>query len=167
MGWFITETLLKDFTGISKNVDPQDVMPSVQQAAEMFISPILGREFFDYLVTAYNAQTLNADETILVEHIQSAVAWRSAEMAMPLAAYQWKNKGVQSQTGEFSSNVDWTTLSYLRNEYKNRAEYYEGRVARYLELNEDLYPGYTASSNKTDTPPEDTDGWDLGSMMIV
>lgn len=164
--YFITETYIKETTGISNNVDPHDVMPYVRPAAELHTSLILGREYFDYLVAGYNAQTLTATEIVLVEHIQPAVAWRGASLAISFAWSQWKNKGPQLQNGDYSKEIDLTSLAYMRNEYENMAEYYENRLVKFLKLNKNEYPGFTATSNDDDTPPDGTTNWDMGIMII-
>jgi hypothetical protein len=167
MIYFVTETQIKNITGISDNVDAKNVMPFMQPAADLFMSIILGREYYDYLLDAYNAQTLNAAEIVLVEHIIPATSWRAASIAIDFNWAKWTNKGPQTQSGEFSAGLDTDGLSFIKQNYINMSEYYENRVVRFLKLNKDDYPGYTAESNKTDTPPSTTDNFDLGGMMFV
>jgi len=164
--YFITETYLKAQTVITKNVDVQMIMPLTQPASDLYVANVLGQEYYEYLLAAYNAQTLTAPEITLVDHIQPLMAWRSAEMALGVGAAAFTNKGAQTQLGEFSANADIGTLNYVRNEYRGFAEYYEERVIRFLQLNKDDYPGFTASSNSTDTPPDTNSDWD-DMMMIV
>jgi hypothetical protein len=167
MIYFITESYIKSQTLITKNVDAQMVMPCVQAAADLHISLLLGQEYYQYLLDKYNQQTLTAAEIVLVEHLQPATAWTAAEIAVGMNAAAFTNKGMQTQSGEYSASADLNTLSYVRNEYKNMAEYYRNRVVRFLKLNEADYPGYTADSNRTDTPPSKGDEWDNLGMMIV
>lgn len=165
--YFVTESYLKEQTGISGNVDPQDIMPHVQVAAELYIARLLGREYFDYLVGVYNAGTATSAEELLIQHIRPAVAWRSFEMAIPFAAFEWKNKGIQTQTGEYSANADMAGINYIREEAMNRAEYYATRLTRFLKLNEEDYPGWTAESNKEDTPPDKKDSYEDGGVFFI
>lgn len=165
--YWITETYLKDQTVITQNVDTQMIIPLTQTASDLFVSIILGQEYYEFLLAKYNAQTLTADEILLVDHIQPMMAWRSAEMALGVAAAAFTNKGAQTQSGDFSAPADFSTLSYVRTEYRNYAEYYANRVVKFLQLNEDDYPGWTADSNKIDTPPDESDNWDNNGMMIV
>jgi len=164
--YFITETYLQSQTGISQNVDAKNLMPYAQPAAELHMSLILGREYFDALVVKYNAQTLTAAEILLVEHIAPAMAWRTAVIAMPFNWVQWKNKGPQLQNGEYSREIDEKTLAFQIGKYSDMAEYYENRVTKFLKLNEDDYPGWTAESNKDDTEPDSSTNWDNGIMVI-
>ena len=164
--YFITENYLQSQTGISANVDATSIMPYVQPAAELHMSLILGREYFDALVAKYNAQTLTATEILLVAHVAPAVAWRAAVIAMPFNWVQWKNKGPQLQNGEYSRDIDEKAMAFMVKEYSKMAEYYENRVQKFLKLNEDDYPGWTADSNKDDTAPDETSSWDPGIMVI-
>ena len=97
MNYFITETYLKTNTPITANVDVTDVTPYIATQAQLRVMPILGTLFYNYLLAAYNAQSLNTDETTLVGFIQPVIAWRSAEDAVFGLTYQLKNKGLQTQ----------------------------------------------------------------------
>ena len=165
--YFITEVYLKNQTGISLNVDSQDIMPHVQVASDLYMSLVLGQEYYDYLLVKYNAQTLSATELLLVEHIQPSVAWRAGELALPFSAIQIKNKGPQVQSGDFSSAPDRGGLNTLIHATKGRAEYYENRVKRFLKLNKIDYPLWTAASNLVDTPPDKRSSWDGNGLTFI
>ncbi len=105
MIYFITESYLKTQTPITANVDVNDVVPYIKTQSDMRVQPILGTYFYNYMLTGYNAQTLNNDEETLVTYIQPVVAWRSAEDAVFGLSYQLKNKGIQQQFGDYSSQV--------------------------------------------------------------
>ena len=59
MLYFITETYLKVNTPITANVDVTDVTPYIATQAALRVQPILGTTFYNYMLTQYNAQTLN------------------------------------------------------------------------------------------------------------
>jgi len=66
MIYFITENYLKTQTPITANVDVTDVTPYIKTQSDMRVQPILGTYFYNYMLTGYNAQTLNNDEETLV-----------------------------------------------------------------------------------------------------
>lgn len=125
MIYFVTETYLKTNTPITKNVDVTDVMPYVATQARLKIAPILGKYFYDDILTKYNAQTLSADETTLVEYIQPVIAWYSAQDAAFGLSYQLKNKGVQVQFGDYSTNVSQNEIAFTMAHYGQKAAAYE------------------------------------------
>jgi len=170
MTYFITENYLKTNTPITRNVDVTDVVPYIRPAAEMRLMPILGTYFYNYLLAGYNAQTLNNDEENLVEKIQPVVAWRSAEQAVFGLSYQLKNKGVQVQFGDYSTNVTQSEVAFVMDHYGQMAAFFEKRLINWLLENKDLFPEFTSDNNKdSDIKPVDdcTDNDYDNTMMVI
>lgn len=169
MIYFVTENYIKTITAITKNVDATDVTPFVATQSDMRIQPILGSYFYDYLLTKYNAQTLSADETDLVEKIQPAIAWRSAEDCAINLSYQLKNKGLQVQFGDYSQNASQSEVSFIADHYGQKAKFYENRLKWWLLENKDLFAEFTSTLN-TDSdlkPVDDCDEEDYDNTMMV
>ena len=162
---FVSEAYLRDNLPISRNLDSQDVIPHIQMAEELFIQDILGANFYDYLITAFSAQTLTANETTLVQdYIKPAEAYRALTLALPFLATQIKNKGPQLQNEDYSTPPDLTSLKFLINETKNRAEFYEKRLNSFLCLSGNSFTNYT--TNNTDiVSPTTQAGWDSGLLF--
>jgi len=148
MIYFVTENFLKINTPITKNVDVTDVYPYVKPASDMRLQAILGSYFYNYLLTQYNDQTLNPDETTLVEKIQFVVAWRAAEQAAFGLTYQLKNKGIQQQSGDYSSSVSQNETAFVMDHYGQMAAFYEKRLTNYLLEYKALYPQFTSDLNR-------------------
>ena len=156
MIYFVTENYLKNNTPITKNVDVNDVMPYVRTQAEMRLMSILGTYFYNDLLTKYNAQTLSADETTLVEYIQPVVAWRSAEDAVFGLSYQLKNKGIQVQSGDYSSNVSQSEITFNMDHYGQKGAWFENRLTFWLLDNKALFPVFLSTlNNDSDIKPVD------------
>ena len=154
MIYFVTEGYLKTKTPITQNVSAVDVMPFIAPAAEAWMQSILGTYFFNDLLTKYNAQTLNSDETALVQKIQPAIAWRAAVDCVLALTYQLKNKGLQLQNGDFSSSVSRNEVAFGMEHYAQKAAFFEQRLIKYLIKNKNLYPEFISETNKdTDLRP--------------
>ena len=147
--YFVTENYIKQTTALTKNVDANEIMPFISTAAQTWMQSILGTYFFDDLIVKYNAQTLNADETILVAKIQPAIAWRAASDCVLELTYQLKNKGLQKQSGENSESVELSEMGFVKTHYENKAEFFESFVVEYLKINVDLFPELTSTLNKS------------------
>jgi len=155
MLYFITETYLKTNTPITANVDVTDVTPYIATQAQLRVMPILGSVFYNYLLNKYNNQTLTNDEQKLVEFIQPVVAWRSAEDAIFGLSYQLKNKGLQTQFGDYSGSVSRAEVAFGMEHYAQKASFFEQRLIRYLLANKNLYPLFTSQENRdTDLRPQ-------------
>jgi len=154
MIYFITENYLKTNTPITANVDVNDVTPYIATQAQLRVMPVLGTVFYNYLLTKYNNQTLNNDEETLVAYIQPVIAWRSAEDAVFGLTYQLKNKGLQTQFGDFSGSVTRSEVAFGMEHYAQKAAFFEQRLIKYLIANKGLYPEFTSDANKdTDLKP--------------
>ena len=147
MIYFITENWLKTNTPVTANIDAVKIFPFVQSQADMRIQPLLGTYFYRDLLAKYNAQTLNADEQLLVEKIQPAIAWRAVEDCVLSISYALKNKGIQQQSGDYSQPVTFQEIAYIQNVYSQKAVFHENRVIVWLKENKDLYPNFTSALN--------------------
>tara|TARA_R110002050_G_scaffold32264_3_gene83122 strand:+ start:5668 stop:6171 length:504 start_codon:yes stop_codon:yes gene_type:complete len=152
---FITEDYIKKYTPLSQNISAKDIYSNVLVASDLHTQPLLGTNFYNYLLTKYDNKTLSDDEIKLVEYIQPSLAYRSASMTLPFLNFQIKNKGIQTQNGDNSDSVDKSVVSYLKNELDNRAEFYEKRLINYLCDNKDLYPNYTDGNDDDIEPKND------------
>jgi hypothetical protein len=154
MLYFITEAYLKTNTPITANVDVNDVTPYIATQAALRVQPILGTTFYNYLLTQYNAQALLPDEVDLVEFIQPVIAWRSAEDAVFGLTYQLKNKGLQTQSGDFSASVSRSEVAFGMEHYAQKASFFEQRLIRWLLANRNLFPLFISTANQdTDLRP--------------
>jgi hypothetical protein len=154
MLYFITENYLKTNTPITANVDVTDVTPYIATQAQLRVMPILGTTFFNYMLNVYNTQTANNDEETLIKFIQPIIAWRSAEDAVFGLTYQLKNKGLQTQNGDFSSSVSQREVAFGMEHYAQKAAFFEQRLIKYLIKNKNLFPEFISETNRdTDLRP--------------
>jgi hypothetical protein len=148
MIYFVTENYLKTQTPITANIDVNNIVPFIKTQSDMRIMPILGTYFYNYILTAYNDQTLTVDEEELVTYIQPAIAWRSAEDAAFGLSYQLKNKGIQTQNGDYSNNVNQSEVNFVQDHYAQKASFYESRLWKYLDTNRDLFANFISQLNR-------------------
>lgn len=148
MIYFVTENYLKTQTPITANIDVNNIVPFIKTQSDMRIMPILGTYFYNYILVAYNDQTLTVDEEELVTYIQPAIAWRSAEDAAFGLSYQLKNKGIQTQNGDYSNNVNQSEVNFVQDHYAQKASFYESRLWKYLDTNRDLFPNFISQLNR-------------------
>lgn len=146
--YFTTESHLKVVTAINPNIQVEHIVPFTKTVAEMWIRPILGLYFYDYLLAAYNASGLTANEIVLVSHIQPAIAWRAASEAVISTSYQITQKGVQKQSSDNSEAAEASEIGMVRGMYVQKAEFYENFIGRWLCDNKDLFPQFISDLNK-------------------
>ena len=146
--YFVTEKYIKDKTPITNNVSAKEIIPFIEVSAQTWMQSILGTYFFNDLLTKYNAQTLNALETVLVTKMQPAIAWRATADCVIELTYQLKNKGIQKQNGDNSESVELDETQFVSTHYANKAEFFEEFVRLYLNKNKDSFPVFTSDDNK-------------------
>jgi len=170
MDYFITQNYLVSNSPITQNVSAKDIIPFVGTSSEMYVQPLLGSYFYNHILSAYNAQTLNADEITLVEKIQPVVAWRAAADAVYALTYQLKNKGLSTQNGENSEPAEAEQVVMMKRHYDQKAEFYQKRLVQHLILNKDKFTEFTADANTdsevVDMIPNDDAGYNNDMLMI-
>lgn len=145
--YFVTENYLKVNTPITANINITEVLPLVRGASDMWTQSTLGTYFYEYLLAKYNAQTLSANEEILVALMQPSIAWRACADAVIELSFQLKNKGIQTQSGDNSASGEAKMIQFMNRHYAQKAEFYEKKMWDYLVKNKALYPEFTSALN--------------------
>jgi len=153
--YFIGEKYLKGNTGITKNVSMEDLTPIIPSTANMYLRKQLGTYFFKYLLDAYNVALqannpllLTPAERDLIDEIKEVMAWRVAADAVISLTLQLKNKGVQTQSGDFSQAASETNMKYLYHHYTDKADAWQQALIDFLVENKDDYPQFMDKLNK-------------------
>jgi hypothetical protein len=155
MIYFVTEQFLKTKTPITQNVDAKDLAPFIAMTVKTYVQPILGYRFTEDLLTKFNAGTLTAEEDELVEFIQYVVAFYASYDAIPSLSFRVSNKGIQSQSGDYSASEGIQAVEYIRNNIIKFAKVYEGNMRAFLELNKEEFPLYLDEVNKEIKAPDE------------
>jgi hypothetical protein len=152
---FISEAYLKNNTLIDDNVDQRIILPSIKNAQNMRLHPILGTPFYEDLKAKIVAGTLNADETTLLDSYiaPSLLQWCMYECSTSML-YKYRNKSVSTKSSENAQPIDYQALQFLRDDWKNKAEFYDKRLINYLCEYDNLFPKYTETSK--DMHPDKT-----------
>ena len=145
--YFTTETYLKTNVPITDNIDMTDILFNTRIVSDFNIRPILGTYFYNHMLTGYNDQTLNANELILLDYIQPPVAWRATSESVITLTYQLKNKGLQTQSGDYSLNPEYKEVMFVAHHYGDKAGGYENMLSNYLKDNKELYPEFENELN--------------------
>ena len=145
---FISETYVKNNTVIDENVDMRQILPSIRDAQELRILPILGTPLYEDLKTKITATTLTADDIILLDdYIAPCMAqWTLYECSVTML-FKYRNKTVGTKSSENGQPISYQDLQFLRDDWKNKAEEREARLINYLTDNTTLYPTYTQVSD--------------------
>ena len=140
---FISEGRLKKLTAIHENVEPQDLMPHVQDAQAIHVQGLLGTKYYNILKTRIEGATLTAaDTTLLDDYIASMLANYALYQAMPTLTYKIFNKSLMQPDSETAVTATLDQMKYIRQSTLDTAEFYRERAREYLRDNIELYPEY-------------------------
>lgn len=149
MANFCSEYYIKDVLKlVNKNIDSTLLFHNINDAELFNLVEITGQYFYDYLLGAFTANTLTADEINIVNIIKPAVAYRAASEAAFFFAVQNTNKGPQVQQSDNSTNAESSFVYKLSAKLRQRAEAFDVRLLDYLRDYGNLHVNYTSALNK-------------------
>lgn len=150
MNYFLTQQNLIDNYPISANTNINDYIFNIKLAAELYVKPLIGTYFYEDLLTKFNSLTCNNNELNLIDiYFKPIIAWHTVAESVITVSYELKNKGIQTQTGEFSANAEYKELMFLHHHYSDKANAYENLLVNYLsnKTNADLFPNFINDLN--------------------
>jgi len=158
VGLFISENYLKDNTVIDENVDMQLLLPTIWMAQEQHIQTALGGALYkDLQGKVAPVDTLAGNDLILVDnYIAPALLWWCMYEADITLLYKYRNKNVSKKSSEDAQPLDFKEHRYVREDHKDKAEWWTQRLIDYLCYNSNLFPQYTNSQNDEIRPDAST-----------
>jgi hypothetical protein len=166
----ISETKLKAFTNINKNVDMDVLKAEIQIAQDIDLQTILGTLFYEHLMNQVSStgNTFNADEKTLVDdYIQPFLIQTAYFNAIPHLHYRTMNRGIVEGMMENATSVDIETMKYLRNVQKQRADFYMTRLQDYLLIGrgQNKFPQYNTQSTIDGMIPDRSQKYNNGIFL--
>lgn len=140
---FISEQKLKSTTALHANVEPQDLLPAVIQAQDIYGQQLMGTTWYNGLKSRIVAETVTAAErTFLDDYMAPMLANYALYQAIPTLSYKIFNKSILQPTSEESQPATLEEIKYVRDSVMNTAEFYRERALEYLKNNETDFPEY-------------------------
>ncbi len=145
---FLSEATLKENSIVNDNVDAKVITPTIYDVQNFFILPILGTSLYNDLQDKVRNSTLtNDDKTLLDDYIIPTMIWYTRyELPMNIN-YKYFNKAVGVQNADNMNPASIDEIQYIRNESKNKAEWYAQRLTLFLMENNTTYPLYLNQTN--------------------
>lgn len=152
---FISDQFLKDNTWLNQSVDPSLIRPTVRLAQEMYILPLLGTGLYNKitsLISGTPTVAISGDYAVLLhDYIQPCLQWYTiAESTIPISL-RMANKGIVKKNSDNSTAADLNEILTLKDEARNKAQWYGERMRLYLIQNNLLYSEYYAPGTGIDT----------------
>ena len=149
---FITESLFKERTGASNNIDGKQLFPMIKVAGDMHIQPALGSKLYNRLQDGIDANNLSVNEKYLIDfYITDTLIWYTMGMLPMVIGYQLFSKGFMQKTAEESNTPSRADLELIEQKYLSMAEFYKTRLIKYLQQNYILFNEYFNTQLDIDT----------------
>jgi hypothetical protein len=166
----ISETKLKSFTNINKNVDMDLLKAEIKVAQDIDLQTALGTKFYNHLCNQVTSSgnTFNANELTLVnDYIAPFLIHAAYHTAIPHIHYRTMNRGIMEGEAESARGVDIETMKYLRNVQRQRADFYQQRMLDWLMTGagQNLFPDWNNTSSYDGMVPDKTAKYNAGIVL--
>lgn len=144
---FISETTIKETTVLNENVDPKLIAPAIIESQDIHIQPILGSNLYTQISgmigdLSISSPSNSAFKALLDNYIQQALKYYVlAELVTPMTI-KMNNKTVATRSSENAQPIAIEDMALVREEFKNKAEWYGQRLINYLRDNTNTFPKY-------------------------
>ena len=99
---WINQQYIKTFTPLNANIDTSEIASHIETAQLIHTREILGKNLYEDLSTKIQNNTLSTPEDELVDILKQALAYRSAEIAIPFLSIKIRNKGTVRMRDDFA-----------------------------------------------------------------
>lgn len=139
----ITPDEIKEKTPITKNVDESKFCHWIEVVQETYLEKVIRKQCLDELKTAFDADTLTADQTALIEdHIKPYLAWRVYQYSVSDFASTITKIGVETKSDDAAEPASDARVGWKRKDGEGVADEYQERLICFLCNNTDLFPCY-------------------------
>jgi len=130
----ISETKVREFTDINKNVDSKLITSNILLAQDITVQRLVGTKLYQKLMSDIQNNTLTGNyQTLLDNFVQPVLLWASYYEILEAIFARPRNNGLLKPTGgENSESVDQTMYDRKRDSARSRRDFYAETLARYL-----------------------------------
>jgi hypothetical protein len=147
--FFNTEEELQDHLAVNNGFQLKVMKPSFRQAASKYIIPVIGKDFFNELLAAYELGGATQAQLDAIDYLQHALANYGMLLYIPVAFVNMGNAGIQEKgNSEGQPSRQWVTYD-LKKALIDAADTAMEDLLSFLEENADTYPTWKNSQAYT------------------
>jgi len=162
---FIDATYIKAYSHLDGSIDEKDLLPSIIQAQDSQIQPVLGTDLFDKLKTDITGGTIAGNyETLLQDYVQMATLKWTLVHFYPYLQGKILNGTIGSRNVDNITALSQGEVMRLVDIERSNAQFYTERLIEYMMNNSSLFPEYNSNSG-ADMFPE-TQTYSEGGLTI-
>lgn len=162
---FIDGTYIKAYSHIDGSVDEQDLLPSIIQAQDSQIQPILGTDLFNKLKTLITTDAVAGNyDTLLNDYVRMATLKWTLVHFYPYLQGKILNGTIGSRNVDNITALSQAEVGRLVDIERSNSQFYSERLIEYLQNNSSLFPEYNSNSGADMTP--ETQTYSEGGLTI-
>lgn len=156
--YLISTKYFKENSPVNENVDDNLLNNALWEAQTIHAHQILGTNLLDRLVDLCKSGDIELPayieyKKLLTDYVAQVIVYYALWECMPYIRFKIVNKGVESQNSDWSTSTTTTEFTYLRDDVKNKAEFYAQRLSNYLCKNSTSFEEYRSCSTCADITP--------------
>jgi hypothetical protein len=141
----VSEMKIKSFTSVNFNVSPEDLVPYILQAQDLYLQNYIGSTYYMQLKNEVLSNTVSTNNQFLLDnYIGAALCNWGLMMALPFLKYKIFNKSVLSPTSEQAESVTLDELKFLQEQVRSTAETYTKRMIEWMVKHPGDFQAYIA-----------------------
>jgi hypothetical protein len=141
----VTKNNLIEHCDLSENADDVRVNVAITQAHNQ-LRAVICRDYYDYLIAQYNANTLAGIHLTLANtYIEPYLSWLSYSKYCLIGSQENTKSGFREQVSENSQPVTEARLNAIRKNAEEQALFHQGEMLYYLKQNITLFTVYADS----------------------
>ena len=154
---YIDATYIKAYSHLDGSVDEKDLLPSIIQAQDSQIQPILGTDLYNKLKTDITAGTITGVyETLLQDYVQMATLKWTLVNFYPYLQGKILNGTIGSRNVDNITALSQAEVLRLVDIERSNAQFYTERLIEYLTNNTSSFPEYNSNSGADMYPDTQT-----------
>ena len=161
----ISETTLKKRTVVNENVNAKYINPSIENAQEMGLQPLIGTMLYRKLCTLVSQaqqdkekginDPANADYKLLLDEYVTPYLCNKTLADLQVALFaKIRNEGVVTSQDQQTQQLSKGECDFIREHYDSRANFYGKRMIDYLCANSTKYPEWHKRETVADMPSD-------------
>jgi hypothetical protein len=145
---------LKQSTVINDNVDDKLISQAILDVQRMHIEELLGTALYSQIMTQIAANSVSANNQTLLDNyvVPCMRQYVLAECAW-MFQYKFWNKGILTSSSDNSQTVDFSTIKFIMDQYRNKAEKLAEICTKYLRDNTATYTLYLSNTEPYQVQP--------------
>ncbi len=168
----ISEKYVKSRSAVMDNVEDKFIRNNILEAQDINIQYTIGSELYEDVLSGFTnyqeailtgvtgitvADYVSAEYLTLVDnYVQPALLYYTLYQSMFNLYSKITNKGIVTQTSDYSETISDAMFNRIRADYENKAEYYAERLMEFLLANQEDYPMFLNHNSDIDTIEPET-----------